>query len=308
MALRFTPLMGWFIGARRLKRASQRRRPSPSGIGERGAAWDRRRDLLIGSGFKGPLDFKNLQAASAAAIVGLDGQLQGPSLYGHNAELGAKPLEILGEALLPDHREERSGAEPHLQALAEASKGVGRGSHLLRRRLQRIDREVIAEPIEQKRHQIREGQPGMGELGNADADHTEFAKVVEAEAADDVVDVVGGLDTVVDIISIALQIGITIRLGEEINGVTQGCQHLGIGVSEAAFRQSLESGQVIGTAEPSRFDQVAPCRIPIQQGSADLHRVRFAQSMGRQEHIAGKRCRHRQPDRQAPGRSGCSPQ
>ena len=95
---------------------------------------------------------------------------------------------------------------------------------------------VVAEPVEQQADQVSEGQARMVELADADADHTEFTEAIEAEAADDVMDVVGRKDTVVDIIGVSFQVVVERRLGEEIDVVSQRIQDRHVGVTERAAR------------------------------------------------------------------------
>ena len=61
----------------------------------------------------------------------------------------------------------------------------------------------------------------MGELGQADADHSKFPEVIEAEATHQVVVDVGGIDAVVDVIGAAIKVVEEIRLWEEIDVVPQ---------------------------------------------------------------------------------------
>ncbi|MFN9954421.1 MAG: hypothetical protein ACK55I_15100, partial [bacterium] len=69
----------------------------------------------------------------------------------------------------------------------------------------------------------------MGELGHADADHAQLTEVVEAEAGENVVQVVGGVHAVVDVIRVRFQVGVELGLRKEVDVVAHRLQHRGIG-------------------------------------------------------------------------------
>ena len=145
---------------------------------------------------------------------------------------------------------------------------------------------VGLEEAQHQPHQVDEGEAREAELANADADHTEFTKVVEAVAAEDVVKVVGGVDPVIDVITLAFKVVVERRIREKINVVAQRLHHRGVGVTKAPLGQSLHGSHVVGPAKPARLDQRRCGRILVQAPQATGHRT--ARQAARQlKHIAG---------------------
>ena len=119
----------------------------------------------------------------------------------------------------------------------------------------------------------------MIELANADADHAGFAEVIKAETAEDVVDVVGRIDPVVDVIGVGLKVGEIGRVREKVDVVADGFHHHRIGVAQASFGASLERVDVIGAHQTALSNQRSSCGIALQHALTQPHRLGIAQAV-----------------------------
>lgn len=144
---------------------------------------------------------------------------------------------------------------------------------------------LALEPAEQQADQIQKAQPGMVELAHRDADHPDLAEAIQAEAAEDVVQIMGRIDPVVDVIGIGFKVREECRLREEIDVVTQGIEHRHIGVAEAAPGQGAQGLHVVRAAEPALADQGRRLGMAAQDPFAQPHRRRIPQAMGHQKRI-----------------------
>jgi len=74
----------------------------------------------------------------------------------------------------------------------------------------------IQQKLQQQVDQIHKPQARVVELANADADHAGFAEIVKAEATEDVMNVMGRIDPIVDVIGVGFQVGEIGRVREKV--------------------------------------------------------------------------------------------